>query len=277
MHREKTTVLPSFRVATAPLRMLPAFSIISVERAGTTSLYRYLCQHTRIGEAFRKEVHYFDMNHGRGVGWYRAHFPSRAWSRWSALHRGGPGITGEASPYYLYHPHVPARMAELLPDVKLVALVRNPVERAYSHYHLNVRQKKETLSFEDALEHEEERLAGEWEKLVADPGYWSHAHYTFAYRARGLYAQRLEEWHKHFAPERILVVRSEDLYADPASVVARVFQHLELPDFRPEGFKAYNQKPYPGLSADTRRGLARFFEPHNQRLYELLGRDLGWT
>jgi hypothetical protein len=161
--------------------------------------------------------------------------------------------------------------------VKLVALVRNPVERAYSHYHLNVRQNKETLSFEDALEHEEERLAGEWEKLVADPGYWSHAHYTFAYRARGLYAQCLEEWHKHFAPERILVVRSEDLYADPAPVVARVFQHLELPDFRPEGFKVYNQKPYPGLSADTRRGLAQFFEPHNQRLYELLGRDLGWT
>jgi hypothetical protein len=276
MYREKKTVLPDSRTRTARLRMLPSFVIVSVERGGTTSLYRYLTSHPGVGEAFRKEVHYFDMNAVQGPDWYRAHFPLQAWGAWARL-RHGAGITGEASPYYLYHPHVPVRLARLLPDVRIVALVRNPVERAYSHYHLNVRQGKEDLSFEEALEREDERLAGEWEKLSTDELYWSEPHYRFAYRGRGLYAERLKEWHRHFSVEQILVVRSEDLYTDPAAVVAQVFHHLGVPPFTPSGFKAYNQKPYPGLAPDTRRKLAEFFAPHNQRLYELVGRDLGWS
>lgn len=276
MHREKKTVLPASRTRTARLRMLPSFAIISVERGGTTSLYRYITAHPCVAEAFRKEVHYFDMNVERGLDWYRAHFPLRAWGAWARV-RHGAGITGEASPYYLYHPHVPTRLAGLLPDVRIVALVRNPVERAYSHYHLNVRQGKEELSFEDALEHEDERLAGEREKLVADPSYWSDRHYQFAYRDRGLYADRLKEWHHHFPAEQILVVRSEDLYADPGGVVTGVFRHLGVPPHTLSGYKAYNQKPYPGLAPETRRRLAEFFAPHNQRLYELVGRDLQWS
>lgn len=276
MHREKKTVLPGSRTRTARLRMLPSFVVVSVERGGTTSLYRYLTAHPCIGEAFRKEVHYFDMNFDRGTDWYRAHFPLRAWSAWSRL-RHGAGIAGEASPYYLYHPHVPLRLARLLPEVRIVALVRNPVERAYSHYHLNVRQGKEDLPFEEALERENARLGGEWEKLCTDASYWSERHYQFAYRGRGLYAERLEEWHRHFSAEQILVVRSEDLYADPASVVTRVFHHLGVPPHALTGYKAYNQKPYPDLAPETRRRLAEFFAPHNERLYALLGRDLEWS
>jgi hypothetical protein len=277
MYREKKTVLPAFRTRTSRLRILPTFVIISVERAGTTSLYRYLCQHPCAGEALRKEVHYFDMNASRGPDWYRAHFPTRVQAAWVRLRRGHRLITGEASPYYLYHPHVPARLAKLLPDVRLIALVRNPVERAYSHHQMNVRQEKEDLSFEEAIEREEERLRGEWEKLVADPSHWSDRHYKYGYLSRGLYADRLEEWGKHFPRDRVLVVCSEDLYADPAGTVARVASHLELPPFALRGFKAYNQKPYPGIDGETRRRLVAFFEPHNQRLYEYLGRDLGWT
>jgi hypothetical protein len=276
MYREKKTVLPASRTRTARLRMLPSFVIVSVERGGTTSLYRYVTAHPCVGEAFRKEVHYFDMNAAQGLDWYRAHFPLRTWAAWARL-RHGAGITGEASPYYLYHPHVPIRLARLLPDVRIVALVRNPVERAYSHYHLNVRQGKEDLSFEEALAREDERLAGEWEKLSTDELYWSDRHYQFAYRGRGLYAERLKDWYRHFSTEQILVVRSEDLYKDPAAVVERVFHHLGVPPYLLSGFKAYNQKPYPGLAPDTRRQLAAFFAPHNQRLYELLGRDLQWS
>lgn len=276
MHREKKTVLPASRTRTARFRMLPSFVVISVERGGTTSLYRYLTAHPGVAAAYRKEVHYFDMNADRGIDWYRAHFPLRAWAAW-ARRRYGAGITGEASPYYLYHPHVPLRLAQLLPRVRIVALVRNPIERAYSHYHLNVRQGKEDLSFEDALAREDERLAGEWEKLAANPSYWSDRHYQFAYRGRGLYAERLEAWYRHFSAEQILVVRSEDLYADPASVATQVFRHVGVPPHELSGYKAYNQKPYADLAADTRQRLAAFYAPHNERLYRLLGRDLEWS
>lgn len=277
MYREKKTVLPALRSATSRLRMLPAFAIVSVERGGTTSLYRYVCQHPCVGEAFRKEVHFFDMNWSRGLDWYRAHFPLRAWSAWVRARRGQAGICGEASPYYLYHPHVAARLARTLPGARIVALVRDPVERAFSHYHLNVRQGKEELSFEEAIAREEERLRGEWERLLADETYWSERHYQFAYLGRGLYAERLAEWRKHFPKERLLVVCSEDLYAEPAATLGRVFEHLGLPPFAAGAYKAYNQKPYPDLAPETRARLAAFFAPHNQRLYELLGRDLGWA
>lgn len=276
MHREKKTVLPASRTATAGLRMLPSFVLVSVERGGSTSLYRYITAHPCVGEAFRKEVHYFDMNAERGLDWYRAHFPTRAWAAWTRL-RHGAAMTGEASPYYLYHPHVPARLARVLPDARLIALVRNPVERAYSHYHLNVRQGKEELSFEEAIDREDERLKGEWDRLVADEHAWSDRHYQFAYLGRGHYAERIAAWREHFPAEQLLVLRSEDLYADPEATVGRAFEHIGLPAWRASGYKVYNQKPYPGLDPATRRRLVEHFEPHNQRLEDLLGRELGWA
>jgi hypothetical protein len=277
MHREKKTELPTWRRLSAPLRVLPDFAIVSVERGGTTSLYRYVCEHPCAAEAFRKEVHFFDMNWSRGLGWYRAHFPTRAEAAWVRVRRGHRLVTGEASPYYLYHPHVPARLARVTPRIRIIALLRNPVERAYSHYHLNVRQGKEPLSFEEAIEREPERLRGEWERLCADETCWSDAHYQWGYLDRGLYADRLLEWRKHFAPEQMLVILSEEMYADPAAALDRVNAFVGLPPWRPADFKAFNQKPYPGVAPETRRKLAAFFEPHNQRLRELLGRDLGWS
>jgi hypothetical protein len=277
MYREKKTRLPLARRLSAPLRVLPDFAIVCVERGGTTSLYRYLCEHPCAAEAFRKEVHFFDMNWSLGRGWYRAHFPTRLAAARVRLLRGHRLVTGEASPYYLYHPHVAARLARVRPSIRLIALLRNPVERAWSHYHLNVRQGKETLSFEEAIEREPERLAGEWERLSADESYWSERHYQFGYLDRGLYADRLREWRKHFAAEQMLVLASEELYADPAAALDRVLAFVGLPPWRPADFKAFNQKPYPELAPETRRRLAAYFEPHNQRLYELLGRDLAWS
>ncbi len=269
MYREKKTHLTRWRLATAKWRMLPRFLIVSVERGGTTSLYRYLASHPRVAEPFRKEIDYFDFNWTRGIDWYRAHFPLRR--PWGSL------VAGEATPYYLYHPLVPARVARTLPDVRLVALVRNPVERAYSHYNMNCRQKKETLSFEEAIEREEERLGDEYARLERGEIEFSDAHYKFGYKFRGRYVERLQLWEKHIPRERLLVVRSEDLYADPTAVVEQVSEFIGLPPRVPEDFKAYNQKPYDQISPATRAALADYFRPHNERLEEYLGRDLGWS
>lgn len=276
MYREKKTRLPRWRLLTARLRLLPHFVVISVERGGTTSLYRYLEQHPCVAGAFRKEVDFFDFNWSRGLDWYRAHFPGRWQDAWTRLRRGRPLVTGEATPYYLYHPLVPARMARTLPDVRLIALLRNPVERAYSHYQMNCRQKKETLSFSEAIEREPERVAGEYERLERGEIEFSESHYKFGYLLRGLYVDRLQHWHKHFPPGRMLVLRSEDLYEDPAAVVERAVAFLGLPPWRPERFKAYNQKPYAPIQPALREWLAAYFAPHNERLYAYLGRDLGW-
>jgi hypothetical protein len=277
MYREKKTRLTSGRKLTAAYRLLPHFIVISVERGGTTSLYRYLNRHPCVAEPFRKEVDYFDFNWSRGLRWYRAHFPTRWHAAWTRARRGHPLVTGEATPYYLYHPLVPERIVRTLPDVKLIALLRNPVERAYSHYNMNCRQQKESLSFEEAIECEEERLRGEYARLEQGEIEFSENHYKFGYLFRGIYVDRLKLWHEYFPPERLLVLRSEDLYEDPPAVLDQVIDFLGLPSWKLTEFKAYNQKPYQPIRPETRRRLAEHFAPHNERLYEYLGRDFGWS
>jgi len=277
MYREKKTRLTAYRKLTAGSRLLPDFVIISVERGGTTSLYRYLTAHPCVDPAFRKDVHYFDLNFTQGLSWYRAHFPTRWRAAWVFSRRRQRLLTGEASPYYLYHPHVPDRICQTLPEVRLIALLRNPVERAYSHYQLNRRQGKEPLSFDEAIESEEERLRGEYQRLVRDATYYSDNHYKFGYLTRGVYVDPLTRWRERFPAERLLVLRSEDLYRDPRETLFQVNRFLGLPEWEPGHFKPYNQKPYSEIDPKTRQKLLDYFEPHNRRLYQYLGRDFGWS
>ena len=117
-----------FHRITAPFRALPDFLIVGAQKGGTSSLYAYLAQHPSVLPSFRKEVKFFDCNYFCGHTWYRAHFPLRY-----KLSRGNR-ITGEGTPNYLFHPTALQRLALTLIDVKIIILLRNPADRAYSHY-----------------------------------------------------------------------------------------------------------------------------------------------
>ncbi|MBI3910658.1 MAG: sulfotransferase domain-containing protein [Armatimonadetes bacterium] len=268
-----------YRRLTAPARLLPDFIIIGGQRCGTTSLYRYLIRHPGVVPALKKEVHFFDNNFGKGIHWYRAHFPwalQRAYAR-QALHRDM--ITGEASPYYIFHPLAPHRIAATIPHVRLIALLRNPIDRAYSHYQKEVWKGRESLSFEEAIEQEPKRLRGEREKIIENGDYQSIIYRRFSYLSRGVYADQIEAWQDLFPREQILMLKSEDLYRDPSATLHRVLAFLRLPDlpgWQPEGYRQYNRHAYPEMEGATRKRLAEYFAPHNRRLYELLGADFGW-
>ena len=176
----------AFGTVTARLRPLPDFLIVGAQKAGTTALYAYLRRHPSITGPSWKEVSYFDRHYLRGPAWYRGNFPLRSRGR----------IVGEASPSYLFHPDAAERAAALVPGARVIALVRDPVERAHSHYQHEVALGREPLPFEEALEREEERLAGELERMRADAGYFSHAWWNYTYLARGRYAEQLERWRR---------------------------------------------------------------------------------
>jgi hypothetical protein len=186
--------------------------IIGAQRAGTTSLYNYLTAHPEIAPAATKEVHFFDVHYSKGPAWYEAQFAGRAESQ----------ITGEASPYYLFHPLAAVRAAALLPEAKLIVLLRNPVDRALSQHQHETRRGKETLSLEQALAVEDSRLAGEAERIVREPGYRSTAHQWYSYRARGCYMDQIENWLRCFRREQLLILLSEQFYADPSTELRRV-------------------------------------------------------
>ena len=180
--------------ATAPIRPLPDYLIIGGQRCGTTALHDHLARHPAIGAAHVKEVHYFDLNYERGERWYRGHFPNDVRRAVARRRTGVEMVCGEASPYYLFHPLVPERARALVPDARLIVLLRDPVARALSHYHHEVALGMEPLTFEEALDAEPERLDGEERRLVQFPGYASVAHQHHSYVARGHYADQLERW-----------------------------------------------------------------------------------
>jgi Sulfotransferase domain len=254
--------------ATASARPLPDFLIIGAQKAGTTALYAYLRRHPAITGPSWKEVSYFDRHYGRGEAWYRGNFPNRVRARGK--------LVGEASPSYIFHPLGPERVKALVPEARLVALVRHPVDRALSHYHHEVALGREPLRFEDALDAEEDRLRGEEERLAADPSYFSRAWWSHAYKSRGRYAEQFERWLAVFPREQLLILPSEDLGGEPERTHARVLDFLGAAPHRLDAYPRVYERQYEAMSPETRERLAAEFEAPNRRLYELLGRDLGW-
>lgn len=245
---------------------LPALIIVGAMRAGTTSLFNLLAGHPQVAAPFRKEVHYFDLHFGRGTSWYRRQF------RRPRTGQSGCIVGVESSPYYMFDPRVPGRMAALVPNGKLVFLLRDPVERAFSHYRKNRRDGREPLTFADALSAEEERLAGEEERMLHDPRYLSGLHQYYSYAARGRYADQLTRWRQHFPVEQMLVVDSGRLFTSPAEVLGEMLSFAGLEPWAPRQFNAFNAAhSSTPLDPHVASALAERFAPHERRLAGLIG------
>jgi hypothetical protein len=187
-----------------------------------------------------------------------------------------PFITGEASPYYLYHPHAPARAYKIIPNARIIVLLRNPIDRAYSDYQHTRKDGFEPLGFMQALDAEGDRINEEVKKIQINEYYYSMNHQKYSYLARGLYVDQLQRWMTYYAKDQFLILKSEDFFNDPAKILYDTTQFLGISKLERESFKAYNQKTYSEMGVQTRRFLSNYFEPHNQRLYDFLGKDLGW-
>lgn len=265
-----------WRAATRASRVLPDFLVLGGQRCGSTSLFAILCEHPQVLAPSHKELHHFDRPRHGDLSFYRRAFPLAAHRAARARRLSLPVLTGEATTYYLFHPGVPERVARALPDARLVAILRDPVDRAYSHYQLSVRGSRETLRFEEALDAEEERLAGEEERLAHDPAYDSYSHRYHSYVTRGVYLPQLERWHACFGRERLLVLRSEDLFERPVETVERVTTFLGV-EIHPGPLPApRNRVTYEQMAPGTRERLRRLLAGPNSRLEEYLDRELGW-
>jgi len=257
------------RRATAAARVLPDYLVIGASRSGTTFLQAALLQHPAV-LGRRREIHYFDWNVERGPGWYGAHFPTRAGAD-RVRRRHGAFATGERSPNYLFDPAVPRRVRALLPEVRLIVVLRNPVDRALSNFHHARRMGLEWLSFQDALAVERSQLAtrcasGGGESAPGQP----------EFLARGSYAEQLERWLACFDREQIHVTLSERMFAEPRGVIGDIQRFLGLDPVAPASLAPENTGSYPSMPASVRLELQEFFAADVARLTELLGESPGW-
>ena len=276
--RGKNLALTTVGMATSRARMLPSFLIVGQARCGTTSMFDVLEQHPAVfhSQLPKKEVHYFDMAYGHSLAWYRSHFPLTARARRAVRDLGVAPVAFEASPYYMFHPLAPSRINTDLPGVRLLVLVRDPVERAYSHHAHQVGLGLEDENFERALELEDVRLAGEAERILADPGYFSRNHWLYAYRTRGYYADQLEHVESIFGRDRVLVIDSGDFFTDPGPVYDQVLEFLGLPHRGRPAFTPQNARPRSPMPESVRVRLEEHYRPHDERLAVWLGREPSW-
>ena len=256
--------------------VLPDFLILGVAKGGTTSIYEYLSQHPGFIPASGKEVYFFDKNFHMGTNWYRKFFPSKKIMSKKSKELGYDALTGEATPRYIHYPHAPKRVFEIIPSTKFIVLLRNPIDRAYSHHQMHYSGGTETNSFEDAISIEGSIVSTEMEKMEKDENFYSIKFYKRSYVTRGKYAEQLERWFKYFPREQFLILQSEKFSTDIQNEFEKVLKFLGLPDFKLDITKKYKSRKYEKMTPETRKKLVEFFKPHNERLYKLLGTNFHW-
>lgn len=282
MNAMKQSVLSVSRTTgrlTSGGRLLPSFLIVGAQRCGTTSLYRALAQHPLLAKpVLHKGVHYFDVAYSRGSSWYQGHFPLKVGAALLKRRYGKRPLAFESSPYYLYHPLAGERIARDLPGVKLIVLVRDPVERAFSaHSHELARGYETESNFEYAVELEAKRLAGAEESLRAHPEAIHHSHRHHAYLARGRYAEQLDRLEPLFGRERMLVLDSHRFFATPELVYDRVLEFLGVPHLGDPVFERHNSRIRPKpLAESVRQTLNDHFEVYDTQLVRWLGGEPSW-
>lgn len=270
---------------------LPNFLICGTQKGGSTALYYYLKEHPQIYLHSKKEIHYFDLNYHRGIEWYKRYFKNTP---------PDCKAIGEASPSYMYLEEVAERIFWLIPDIKLIFILRDPVRRAYSHYWHEVNLGYEWMSFENALEKEEERLKR--------GDIFNRQHYS--YKDRGKYIDQLERFRKYFSKDQMLVVINDELKKKPESTLKKILKFLDVdenfssrswhiqiyPGRSPRIWKIQRLKRYipirsahvlidlvnlksgyPTMDFQTRETLIKYFKPYNKKLQSFLNRQLkGW-
>lgn len=273
LRRLARTVVTEFGSSTARLRLPPAFIIAGAQRCATTSVFRMLSEHPQVhAPLLNKGIHYFDTaeHYAKGSSFYLGHFRLRRPWRSDA-------VTGEASPYYVFHPLAISRIANDIPGAQVVVLLRDPVERAFSAYKQEFRRGFETLpSFEEALGAEKERLDGEEARLEADPTYHSFAHQHFGYVARGRYTRQLERAVKHLGRDRLTVIDLGALESGDLGIWDSLLSDIGLTPWRPSTMIHANAAPSNDMAPETRELLTETFAQENSDLTKFLGYTPSW-
>ncbi|MCF8111446.1 MAG: sulfotransferase domain-containing protein [Desulfobacteraceae bacterium] len=245
--------------------MIPNFLIIGAQKAGTTSLFRYMLQHPDILKPLvNRELHYFDLHYHRGPNWYRAHFPFQRKEK----------ITGEKSPYYIFHPLVPERCHAFNSDFRLILLLRDPVKRAYSHFHHEIENGRENRSFRQAVEEEMGDVENDHLRLARSEIDYSATHQYYSYFARGRYVEQLDLWTKFFARDQIYLETAERFFKESRGVCSEIFDFLGLKPFQTFTGRRHNPGKYNPLPEAEKRWLADLFRDSNQKLSEAYGVDI---
>jgi hypothetical protein len=267
--------------ATSAFRIEPSFFIIGVQKGGTSSLAQYLSEHPQIIQPQRKDIYYFNNrnNYAKGHAWYKAHFALSLYQwLYEKKNRVANTITFDSTPNYFNAAGAAEKLHATYPHAKLVLMLRNPAERAWSNYRMALWHKFEYLDFEQALAVEALRQAAEKQRIQTQPDYHSFVMQRLSYHTHGLYVNYLREWLRFFPKEQIHIIRSEDMFQQPTETFTALQHFIGVEPKQRNDFAIFNKgKIEKAMPEATRKQLMDFYKPSLHELYELIGRDLNWS
>jgi len=275
-HPNNFSIGRAFQMATSSIRTLPDFIIIGSSKSGTWAIHNYLLQHPDVDYSARN-IHFFEYAYSNKISWYKSHFPTKLYkSLVESIHKR-KCLMSEHTSTYLHHPLIPQRVKDGIPDVKLIVSLRNPIDRAYSNYHMFVRIGTEKRTFEDAVFSELKRI-----EIIKENDNFQIKNPNFSncvesnYLRHGTYVDKLENWLKSFRREQFCIVENKDLSKNPQQVLDKIFEFLNVPHFKLRQEERWNVGEYKKMKESTRKTLQDFFKPYNERLYKLLSQNFSW-
>jgi len=258
---------------TFPFRVLPDFLVIGVGRSGTTSLYYYLDQHPSIVKSSYDEIGFFDDNFHLGLSWYRSMFTT-IFTKFLIKLKTKYFMTYEVTPWYVRRPWTARRIKKIFPNIKLIIVLRNPIDRTYSHYHLST-QNDEKRDFKVVIKEDMKNIS-QWNITEKNDSYFSNQVQN-SKLARGFYYEQIIPWFELFSKEQIMIISSEDLASKTQSTLREIFSFLELPIYDIKNTEKVNVSKYSKMDQETRNLLIDFFRPYNEKLFEYLNREFDWN
>ena len=253
---------------TASSRVLPNFIIIGTVRSGSTSLYYNICEHPSVLEAAYDEIGYFDSNYHLGQNWYRSMFPTqkmmdkiREDTRYS--------ITGEDTPFYFWKQEVAERIFSDIPETKIIIILRNPVDRAYSNYKLAVRENNEKLTFEEAIEEEIE--------FLSKNSFLETVNRFRSYLTKGMYVNQIKPWLDIFPRNQFHILSTEQMKNKPHETLNQVFKFLSIPNYNIKNPQKRKLADYKKMNDNTRERLLKYYKPYNQEFFESIKQKFEWN
>lgn len=279
--------ISAIRALKLPLKgRKPDLMIIGAQKCGTSSLHYYLSQHPQLQRSLPKAVHYFDkwIHHGYGIDWYQSHFKSLT---------PGKKRFFEATQEYIYDREAPALISRYYPDISMILMLRDPVERAYSAWNMYrtmfesgypdfsrrkgqypgetnpiyqylMRGRKTFPSLREAIEIERELMesGGSGEPAIL---------------RKGLYAEQLKNYLKYFRREQILVIGFKEFTANTPGTLKNVFRFLGVDEDVTMAFPVKNKRPYAAaIDPEDKEYLRQFYSESDDELVGLIGRELQW-
>lgn len=244
----------------------PDFFIVGAQKSGTTSLYEYLVKSSAdINPASSKELYFFTEREGLGQRFYESFFPACKAGK----------LTGEATPDYFFYHACPEKVYKYNPNAKIIIILRDPVERAFSQYcHQNFTSKTKAydpLSFSKAIREEENRFN------VDSLSKFFYEYKYYSYKARGLYYEQLKNWLGYFDKNSICVVFLEDLKADPAATVKSTLLFLGVKRINVDvEFPIKNKSPGSKINKEDEQYLRDFYKSDSEKLFEFLNDKPRW-